>query len=145
MTGECRLPPPDAATKCPHRALWRSPRLSPLILATQDSSLPGVMALVSALSGLNPPSLWIDFTAEQRHHYGLVDSLLYPYFSSRWDRAMTIFSSHESGGESAFASLRAGHPAAILLQKGSLLSDSEIAALGYRVVVGNAEGTLYAH
>ncbi len=125
----------------PYPALRAHPALSALALATRDPGEPAVEELALHLKTLAPPSLWIDFTYGERHEYGMPYTLLYPYFSRRWDRSVTIASSAAGG---TLERIRAAAPAAVLLQPGSRIAPAELGEIGYRQVWQNDAGVILA-
>lgn len=103
-----------------------------LKFTSQDPRRFQVAELADELDRLAPASLWIHFTHEEKHYYGMSESLLYPYFSRRWNRPVTIASSGEPNGEEA-AVLLAGSALGPVLEKH-----------GYKKALENEAGAVYS-
>lgn len=126
----------------PRPALRANPALDAIELATRHTGGRAVDELARKLDELAPASLWIDFTFGERHEYGMPYTLLYPYFSRRWDRAVTIASSVMEA--SSLNRIRNAAPVALLLQPGSRLAAGDLAGLGYYRIWNNEAGEIYA-
>ncbi len=110
-----------------------------LPFTTRDPDSAKIQELAASIDSLSPSSLRIVFTQGERHGYGMAGTLLYPYFSRRWsEREITIVQS------AASAELFSGSPSALLLQEGAVIGPEKLGQRGYRLILKNEKGAVYA-
>ncbi|MCO5143413.1 MAG: hypothetical protein M9962_10025 [Oligoflexia bacterium] len=116
---------------------------SGLLYAGKNDAAAEVQSLAAALNQTKAASVLIDYTFGSQHHYGMVNALLYPYFSSDWNRRMLFSSSSANSPDLVIEIVKKSGPQYIILQPGSLVDKNLLLQNGYRLYFKNKAGELY--